>query len=120
MRKLIAILGGFSLMSSAISAVSCADNQNDVFVLKTSIGEVIDTFNKDSVVDYYFKGWGYLDEVTQTVINFKDSGPKDYGFKSGDIAFWLRQLGEGLKMTPAQKKYDAKDIPDAVWQNAFL
>jgi len=56
MRKLIAILGGFSLMSSGVaSTVGCADDQNNVFVLKSDIGEVIDSFNKRDVVDYYFE-----------------------------------------------------------------
>jgi len=56
MRKLIAFLGGVSLMSSiGISTVGCVDqNDQDVFVLKTDIGQTVDSFNKMDVIDYYF------------------------------------------------------------------
>ncbi|MCL8212954.1 hypothetical protein LD120_00411 [Mesoplasma sp. JKS002657] len=107
-------------MSSGVaSTVGCADDQNNVFVLKSDIGEVIDSFNKRDVVDYYFENWGYSDpQVTVIVVNFKVSGLKNYGQKPGGIDFFLNQLIRGLNMKPDQKKYDARDIPSAVWQNA--
>lgn len=120
MRKLIAFLGGLSLMSSiGISTVGCVDqNDQDVFVLKTDIGQTVDSFNKMDVIDYYFPWYSANDSfaMTEIVINFK-SETKSYGQKPGFVQVYLKQLIEGLRMKPDQEKYNAPSIPAGVWKN---
>ncbi|AVP49057.1 hypothetical protein [Williamsoniiplasma luminosum] len=121
MKKWLMILGGISIMSVTTSMVISCTPKEDIFYLKTSIGEVIDTFEKKNVLDYYFNTTTiFPDKTSPLVIVFKDVGEKNYGDKTGDIAYWIGHLYRGLGLKPTQEKYKKLKIEDWAWKNAGL
>ncbi|AVP49055.1 hypothetical protein [Williamsoniiplasma luminosum] len=117
MKKWLMTLGVVTIMSATTATVSCYEKPKDeIFYLKTSIGETIDTFKKKDVLEYYFNTTTiFPPESSQLVIVFKDVGEKKYGFPSGNIAYWIKHLYRGLGLKPAQEKYKKLEIEAWAW-----